>query len=215
MLAQQKIKMARHRPPYERSVFLNVPFDTGYERNFVALIASIISLGRVPRCVLELPELGKGRLSRVFNLLEQCRVSIHDLSRVNMPVRFNMPFELGLACALARYRKPHDYILMEKKSYRLDQTLSDLKGRDPLIHHGSPRRVISCVLDVLRSGSNNPDPVEVSKNSIELSTVAENLKRRYSVMTIFNRSIFHELVAVGIVLAVNAGHVKKKADLFQ
>ena len=114
--------MARRHPLDERSVFLNVPFDAGYEGNFVALIASIIAVGRVPRCVLELPELGGGRLSRLFELLEQCRVSIHDLSRVNMPVRFNMPFELGLACALARYRKPHDYILMEKKPIRFRKT---------------------------------------------------------------------------------------------
>jgi len=202
--------MARRRSPYERSVFLNVPFDVGYERNFIALISSITSLGRTPHCVLELPELGSGRLSRLFELLEQCRVSIHDLSRVNVPVRFNMPFELGLACAFARYRKPHDYILVEKKPYRLDQTLSDLKGRDPLIHHGSPRQIISCVLDVLRSGSHNPDPIEVYKNSMELWALAESLKRRYSITTIFSRSIFKELVIAGLELAVEAEHINKR-----
>jgi hypothetical protein len=40
----------------ETDVFLNVPFDAKYEKQFVALIASLISLGRIPRTVLELLE---------------------------------------------------------------------------------------------------------------------------------------------------------------
>jgi len=39
-----------------RSVFLNVPFDQAYEPIFVALITSLVALGRNPRCVLEIPE---------------------------------------------------------------------------------------------------------------------------------------------------------------
>src|SRR5437016_5813575 len=84
-----------------RDVFLNVPFDKAYERQFVALIAAIVAIGRTPRCVLELPELGRGRLNRLFQHLRQCGVSVHDLSRVGTPVRFNMPFELGMACAIS------------------------------------------------------------------------------------------------------------------
>ena len=78
----------------KRSVFLNVPFDGSYERIFVALISSLIALGRNPRCVLEIPETGQGRLVRILQLIRACPVSIHDLSRVGLPVRFNMPFEL-------------------------------------------------------------------------------------------------------------------------
>ena len=82
------------------SVFINSPFDTSYERQFVALLAAIISIGRTPRCVLEVPG-GPGRLSKIFDLLRECEVSVHDLSRVGLPARFNMPFELGLAFAVA------------------------------------------------------------------------------------------------------------------
>ena len=42
-------------PSDPRDVFLNVPFDKAYERQFVALIAALVAIGRTPRCVLELP----------------------------------------------------------------------------------------------------------------------------------------------------------------
>jgi hypothetical protein len=85
-----------------RSVFLNIPFDTSYEPLFIALISALVAIGRTPRCVLEVPEQGEGRLRRIFDLIRRCHVSVHDLSRVGLPVRFNMPFELGLAFALRR-----------------------------------------------------------------------------------------------------------------
>ena len=85
-----------------RCVFLNLPFDKSYEPLFVAMISAIVAIGRTPRCVLEVPEQGDGRLTRVFNLMRSCSVSLHDLSRVGLPVRFNMPFELGVAFALRR-----------------------------------------------------------------------------------------------------------------
>src|SRR5438132_838642 len=75
-----------------RSVFLNVPFDEDYERLFVALISALVALGRIPHCVLELPETGQGRLLRILQLISSCPVSIHDLSRAELPARFNMPF---------------------------------------------------------------------------------------------------------------------------
>jgi len=201
--------MAHRSRPDEKSVFLNVPFDAGYERNFVALLASLISAGRVPRCVLELPELGSGRLRRLFKHFEKCRISIHDLSRVGVPVRFNMPFELGLACALAEYRKPHAYIVMEKELHRLDRTLSDLKGRDPLVHHNSPKRIVNGVLSSFRSKSQNPDPGEVYNNFKKLWMIARELKKKYGEVTIFNRSIFEALIAAGIKLAEASGHIKR------
>ncbi len=201
--------MARRSRIYEKDVFLNVPFDAEYERNLVALIASLTALGQIPRCVLELPELGSGRLKRLLKHLERCRISIHDLSRVGVPVRFNMPFELGLACAIAEYRKPHYYFVMEKQPYRLDRILSDLKGRDPLIHDNSPMRIVNGVLSMLRSKTRNPDPKEVYKNFRKLLAVAEKLKRDYGEKTIFSRAIFIDLVDAGTRLAIAAGHIKR------
>jgi hypothetical protein len=131
--------MRSRREANRRGVFLNVPFDRGYERLFVALISALVSIGRVPHCVLEIPEQGTGRLARTFRLIQDCPASLHDLSRVGRPVRFNMPFELGLAVALSRMERRPKFIILESEQYRLQRTLSDLNGFDPGIHKSSVR----------------------------------------------------------------------------
>ncbi|HEU4886596.1 MAG TPA: hypothetical protein VFV49_01835 [Thermoanaerobaculia bacterium] len=114
----------------------------------MTLVAGLIFLGQDPHCVLEVREKGDGRLIRIVELMRSCRVSIHDLSRTGTPVRFNMPFELGLAAAL-KIADPNAYevLVLESRPYRLDKTLSDYKGRDPLIHHGTSDGMIACLLD--------------------------------------------------------------------
>ena len=187
---------------------MNVPFDRNYERHFVAMIAALVSIGRIPRSVLELPDLGRGRLSRLCEHLVACRVSVHDLSRVGGPARFNMPFELGLACALAEFLGDHSYVLLEKVPYRLDKTLSDLKGRDPLIHNGSAPRIITCILDVLRSDMAKADPDAVYRLYRILLRHAGTLKRRHRTQDIYTRSIFKQLVAAAVALATDAGFIE-------
>jgi len=87
-------------------VFINVPFDDEYEPLFLALIAGLVGLGFTPRSVLQIPP-NQRRLERILTQIKRCAFSVHDLSRVEPsgvrdPVpRFNMPFELGLACGLA------------------------------------------------------------------------------------------------------------------
>jgi len=189
----------------DQSVFLNVPFDKGYERLFVALVATLVSIGRIPRCVLEIPEMGQGRLNRIQGLIEECRVSIHDLSRVGTPVRFNMPFELGIACNLARLRKKHYFIILEKKRYRLDMTLSDMKGRDPLIHKGSPRTIVTCIIDALGSPSGDPQLRQVYGISSTLWRVAKELRKNANQSTLFARSLFHQLVEAALELTIENG----------
>jgi hypothetical protein len=193
--------------PDERSVFLNVPYDAGYERHFVALISILISLGRKPRCVLELAERGQGRLSRILSHLEACRISIHDLSRAGVPVRFNLPFELGLACAISARQGNHDIVILDKVPDRLDRTLSDIKGRDPHVHEGKPRVLISCILDALGNVDGDPDPGEVYELWKNLWALALKLKTRYRRKLIFHRAIFFELVAAATDLACEAGFI--------
>lgn len=144
-----------------QDVFLNVPFDKEYEPLFVALIVSIVALRRKPHCVLEIPDHGQGRLARIIRLMTKCSVSLHDLSRVSDPLRFNMPFELGLAVALARVTRRHKFALLEAKRFRLQKTLSDINGVDPAIHGNTPAGIISCVLAHLGKPSGNPTVSEV------------------------------------------------------
>jgi hypothetical protein len=64
-------------------------------------------------------------------------VSIHDLSRVGNPVRFNMPFELGLRARSLMSAADYDVFVLDRHPFRADRTLSDYKGRDLLVHRGT------------------------------------------------------------------------------
>jgi hypothetical protein len=194
--------------PDERAVFLNVPFDTSYEPLFIALIASIVSVGRIPRSVLELSDSGEGRLQRILKQMESCRVSLHDLSRVGQPARFNMPFELGLAYALRAYRgasKRYVFVLMERIPFRLTRTLSDLAGHDPQIHGGRPIGAITAVLDSIGSSYNYPTPDDVYLTWRRLRRASRSLKSQYRTQTIYSRRMFKSLVAAASQLAADDG----------
>ena len=87
------------RPPAR--VFLNIPYDDPFQSLCLAYICGITAFGFFPRATLEIPG-GSRRLDRIFKLIQSCRFSVHDLSRVELDKkfpptpRFNMPFELGL-----------------------------------------------------------------------------------------------------------------------
>ena len=187
-----------------QSVFLNAPFDKGYEPLFVTLVASVVCLGLKPRCVLELREGGQGRLDRIQLLLEECDVSIHDLSRVGLPARFNMPFELGLACGLARYRS-HEIVVLDSKVYRLDRILSDYKGRDPLIHMGTCDGLVACILDAFVTDDSETTTTAIRRVARLLRKTAKEHKRQEGLDSIYRRASYMVLVSAATALAEDAG----------
>lgn len=140
-------------------VFINVPFDDHFQPLFLALVTGIVAHGGTPRCVLELPA-DKNRLARLTKLIRNSGSSFHDLSRINrtrtkahgLVPRFNMPFELGLAVMAS----PQSFFVLEEKPYRLQATLSDLNGYDPLIHKGDPVTLLEKMRDALRSPRHRP-----------------------------------------------------------
>jgi hypothetical protein len=188
-----------------RSVFLNVPFDKGYEPLFVALISALVSIGRVPHCVLELAEEGDGRLVRIFRLIRSCPVSMHDLSRVGLPVRFNMPFELGIAVALNRMGEDHKFFMLESKRYRLQKTLSDTNGIDPGIHEATTKGIITCALAHLGKPHGNPDVKTIIRIQRQLWKTVAPLKTIHGRTSIFSRPIFSVLVDGATSLAEKEG----------
>ena len=192
------------------AVFLNVPFDERYEPIFIALVAALTSIGRKPRCVLELPERGQGRLTRVLDHLASCQVSVHDLSRVGPPPRYNMPFELGLAFAQRTYLRSarrHSIVLLESVRHRPTRTLSDMAGFDPAIHSNRPRRAISCILDTLGSGQSDPSVSDVYQVWRKLMKAATQLKVAADQDDIYSRSLFRKLVAASTELSVRSGFI--------
>ena len=178
-----------------RHVFINAPFDAAYENLFVALVGTLVFLGQEPHCVLEVPEKGDGRLQRILELIRQCRISVHDLSRIGTPVRFNMPFELGLACALKlEHPSAYDVFVLDAVEYRLDKTLSDYKGRDPLIHHGTSDGMVACLLDTFQTDVSNA-PAEFRRAIRLLQKSARVMKSDLKATSLFRASLFRRLVA--------------------
>jgi len=119
----------------ERSVFLNLPFEKKYEPIFVGLIVGLVTVGLIPRSVVELHENGDGRMARLFQLMEECSISIHDLSYSGMEFRYNMPFELGIAYALSVSRPNSILLVFEAKKRDLLKILTDLRGFDSKVHN--------------------------------------------------------------------------------
>src|SRR5688572_26124867 len=135
------------------TVFINVPFDSQYERPYIALITGLVTLGFIPHSALEVPST-IDRLHKIFNLMQRCEFSIHDLSRVQLSSvsprcpRFNMPFEAGLALALNFTGSRHECAFLEAKPFRLQKSLSDLNGYDPYVHGGRVKGVLTALLDL-------------------------------------------------------------------
>ena len=112
-------------------VFLNLPYDSKFENLFLAYICAVHAFGMDPQITLGIAG-GTRRLDRIFELIQSCEFSVHDLSRVQLDrakprtPRFNMPFELGLAVAWEMLGSGrHMWFVMEAVNYRLAKSLSD------------------------------------------------------------------------------------------
>jgi hypothetical protein len=198
--------------PSERSVFLDVPFDARYEPLFVDLVAAVTALGRIPRCVLEIQP-SKDRLKRILSLMSTCRVSIHDLSRVQrsrpgLLPRFNMPFELGLAVAFSHLDLKHEFFIFEEKRFRLLTTLSDLSGYDAEIHGGTAEGILGAVMNCLgRRG--RPLPADaLLRHAKDVARAARKLERSHLAHTLFARETFLALATASAENAKQAGLIE-------
>jgi hypothetical protein len=130
--------------PDPNGVFLNVPYDEEFSSLYIAYIVGLSQLDLVPHIASEIPG-GKRRLDRIFELIQSCRYSIHDLSRVEVrpgptsAPRFNMPLELGMTITWEMLNPDqHTWFVWESEAYRLQRSLSDLNGTDANIHNGTP-----------------------------------------------------------------------------
>jgi hypothetical protein len=122
-----------------------------------------------------------------------------------MPVRFNMPFELGIAFALRRTEGRHKFVLLEAKRHRLQRTLSDLNGFDPSIHGGTSTGMISCILSSLAKPWRNPELREIERIRLKLWRTVPFIKRNHHRTTIYSRAIFAELVEAAVLLSKKDG----------
>jgi hypothetical protein len=184
-----------------QGVFLNVPYDRQYEKLFIALVGGLVCLGREPRCALEAADTGAGRLHRILDLIAASDASVHDLSRVQVSAtgrvpRFNMPFELGVCCAVNRLHgeRRHPYYVFEEKAYRLQRSLSDLGGYDPQVHGGSQVGVLRALLNCFGRQRGDPAIRDMQKVVRRLGRFASELKKEHRTRTLFEAHLFRLLV---------------------
>lgn len=143
-------------------VFINCPFDTGYQPIFDAIAFAVYDLGFVARCALEDDDAGEVRLARIQRIIEECRYGINDLSTVTLDTvtglpRFNMPLELGLFLGCKRFGAKNQsnkrILILDSEQYRYRQFISDISGQDIRAHGGDPERAIRAVRDWLQATS--------------------------------------------------------------
>ncbi|MCH8152558.1 MAG: hypothetical protein IH830_09330 [Planctomycetes bacterium] len=141
---------------YNQSVFINCPFDDEFKPLFRAAVFTVLRCGYTPRSAQELEDSSEPRLNKIFQIIEECRYGIHDLSRVELDdglPRFNMPFELGLFFGAKRYGNEEQgrksCLIFERNAHSYERFISDIKGQDVATHENKPKVLIRRIRDWL------------------------------------------------------------------
>lgn len=136
---------------FDKSVFVNCPFDDDYLPLLHALLFAIHDCGFVARFAVEDSGAAEQRIHKICRLISESKLSIHDISRTELTrqqfPRFNMPFEAGIAYGAIQFdaAKNRDMLVLEAEPFRDQITLSDLAGTDPKTHNRDPACVIAAV----------------------------------------------------------------------
>jgi hypothetical protein len=163
--------------PFERCVFVNVPFDAEYLPILHAILFTIQDCGFIARIAVEDTGSNETRLDKIERIIRESRLSIHDISRVksssDSPLpRFNMPFECGLALGAIRFGnilQKRDFLLLVGEPFQDKRTLSDLAGQDSKAHQNDPKLALNAVRAFLSA----------KKNSADRTRGAEAIWKRY------------------------------------
>jgi hypothetical protein len=103
-----------------------------------------------------------------------------------------MPFEAGLAVALAHGRPAHQWFVFEARRFRIQRTLSDLGGTDAYIHGDSSRTVLAALSDALVRAQRQPT-IDLLYRGYRF-LVDESIAIRRSHGTLFGARAFKNLV---------------------
>ncbi|HKO99913.1 MAG TPA: hypothetical protein VJU86_23265 [Pyrinomonadaceae bacterium] len=144
---------------YEKNVFINCPFDDEYQPLFNAIVFAVNDMGFRPKSAKDESNAGDIRFLKIQDLIEECKYSIHDISRAEIDTatglpRFNMPLELGLDLGCKRYGKPHHQekvlLVLDIRQFSYRDFISDIAGQDIQAHRAEPAEVINVVRNWLR-----------------------------------------------------------------
>ncbi|MDP2127630.1 MAG: hypothetical protein Q8K97_09630 [Pseudohongiella sp.] len=141
-------------PPFERSVFLNCPFDDAFAPLLQAIAFCVTDLGFYPRLAPENANNAANRLDRIVELVRLSKFGIHDLSRcrstsIGEYSRLNMPFELGVDYGCANFGTGQltekSILILEEKRYDYQKVLSDIAGWDIEAHDSDHIKAVRVV----------------------------------------------------------------------
>jgi hypothetical protein len=193
-----------HRPTgvaakYDRSVFINCPFDRRYQPLFHAVVFTVFECDYVPRCALEAYDSGLVRIDNIFHIVGECRLGIHDISRTELDrgsrlPRFNMPLELGMFLGAQRFgtgrQKQKNCLVLDRERYRYQQFISDIAGQDISAHGNDRTKLIGVVRGWLQAASGArmlPGGAAIRRRldafEAELPTLCRVLRLRVSELT--------------------------------
>ncbi len=153
---------------YDRNVFINCPFEEEYLGLFMAMIFTVVECGFTPRCSLEASNSGQVRVQKIMQIIEECRLGIHDISRTELDKsnglpRFNMPFELGIFLGCHRFggdgHKDKSCIVLDRESYRYQKFISDIAGQSINSHDGRKDLLVEKIRNWLSTQLSGSDPV--------------------------------------------------------
>lgn len=146
------------------NVFVNCPFDRAYRRLFYAIVFAVHDCGYIARSALEITDTSQLRLAKIFKIISECRIGIHDISRTELDrqsrlPRFNMPLELGMFLAAKEFgdakQRSKICLVLDRAPHRYQQFCSDIAGQDISAHQRKPEIAISEVRNFLRNAERN------------------------------------------------------------
>ena len=193
---------AEPQPPGDVSVFLNIPYDRRFSKLCLAYIAGIACFGLRPRATLEIPG-SERRLDRITDLIRECQYSIHDLSRVQLnreyppTPRFNVPFELGLAVAIAKSEPggpQGNWFVFETMKRRVQKSLSDLDGTEVYVHGGTVRGIFAQLANAFVRSARQPTVGRMQEVFDDLQEYLPSIKREAGTSELFASSVFSRSV---------------------
>ncbi|QEE27018.1 hypothetical protein FTW19_02735 [Terriglobus albidus] len=182
----------------DEAVFLNIPYDRKFERLYLAYIVGCVELSLTPKATLAISG-GTRRLERILRLIQSCRYSIHDLSRVELDrnppptPRFNMPFELGLAVANTQ---PHTWFVFESRLRRAQKSISDLDGTDCNIHGGTVEGVMRELCNAFVRRSYRPTVEQMMQTYRKTRQLVPEMLRRTRARSLYEARVFEDLITL-------------------
>jgi hypothetical protein len=144
---------------FDRTVFINCPFDDDYAPLLEAAIFCVVYFGFSPRLANERLEGGENRLDKIVGMIRGAKYSVHDLSRckagkADESFRMNMPFEFGIDVGFRRSGLTglagKKFLIFEQEPYDLKRSLSDIAGQDVEFHRADYKLVMKKVRDFFR-----------------------------------------------------------------